>query len=221
MFSIRTVALLFVCAVAASASTIVFEGAPTGVNDGADYVLPYQVSIDGTTQLVDCFDMFDNVNLNDTWTASLLNINQAATSDFFSDSNNLAQYERVAWLAAQSYSTTDQQIGLQYAIWSVFGTAPQTAAAISYEAAADSAAANNYAGFDFDSSRFIQQVGAVAGAPGTEQAFVFQQSSGGLFEGEGEPVAPEPGTIWMLAGALAFAGVAAYRKRSLLSKRNA
>jgi hypothetical protein len=214
MISYKIVAMLVVSSVLANAGTIAFQGAPTGVYDGTHYDLPYEVTIDGTPQLVDCFDIADGVWVGQTWTASLLTLADAASSGFFSSSNDLAQYERVAWLSAQTYSTTDEQIGLQYAIWSVFGTAPQTSAASTYESAADQAAANNYAGFSFSSFMFIQQAGAVSGEAGTEQAFVFNNgSSGTRFTSNTNPVAPEPGTVWMLAGALIIAASVAYRRK--------
>src|SRR5665213_343830 len=155
--SLKAAALLFVSAAFASGDVIVFKGTPTGVNDGVDYVLPYQLTINGTPQRVDCFDIMDSVQVNDTWNADLLTVGQAAVSGFFSDSDQVAKYERIAWLSSRSYGPSDQQIGLQYAIWSVFGTSPQTTAAVAYENAADSAAGSGYTGFDFSSYRFIEQ----------------------------------------------------------------
>jgi hypothetical protein len=205
------VTALLAWAVLLPAATIVFEGAPTGVNDGKDYVLPYQVSIDGAMQLVDCIDFADSVSLNDTYVASVLTLEQAATSGFFSTGGGVGGYERVAWLSAQSYSGDAQQIGLQYAIWNVFGSAAQTADAVMYENAADEAAAGGYAGFDFSTFRFIQQAGAVSGQSGTEQAFVFStpNSPASPFNQQN---APEPVTIWLLGVASGFVGLYAYSR---------
>src|SRR5665213_4274713 len=212
MFSLKAAALLFVSAAFASGDTIAFQGAPTGVNDGVDYVLPYQLTINGTPQLVDCFDILDSVQVGDTWNASLLTADQAAVSGFFSGSDQMAKYERIAWLSSQSYGPSDQQIGLQYAIWNVFGTAPQTTAAVAYENAADSAASSGYTEFDFSSYRFIEQMGAVSGTPGTEQAFVYSDPSLATGAITGSLGAPEPATIAMLGGGLLLLALAA-RKR--------
>jgi hypothetical protein len=204
-----SISIFLLSAAAACASTIVFEGAPTGVNDGSWYVLPYEITIDGSSQLVACYDTFDDVNSGDTWNASLLTLDQAANSGYFTAGNALANYERIAWLYAQPYSDTDQQIGLQYAIWNVFGSAPNTADSIAFENAATQAAANGYQGFDFSGFRFIQQPGITAGSPGAEQAFVYQVS----VSGRGNPVAPEPSTLWSLAGGLFFLSLFAIGKR--------
>lgn len=158
----------------AGADTIVFNGVPTGVNDGQYYVMPYEVAIDGVAQLVACYDIYDEVNFGDVWQANILTLGQVAASGFFSDQPNAYdRYARIGWLESQTYSNNSQQIGLQYAIWSVFGTAPATADALAYEAAADRAAASDYAGFDLNQIRFIEQMGGVPGQNGTKQAFVF------------------------------------------------
>jgi hypothetical protein len=208
----KIVATLVVSSALASGATIAFQGAPTGVSDGTHFVLPYEVTINGTPQPVDCFDMLDDVWVGQTWTAPLLTLSDAASSGFFSASNNLAQYERVAWLSAQSYSSTAEQIGLQHAIWNVFGVAPETAETDAYENAADQAAANKYAGFSFNSFMVIQQAGAVAGSAGTEQAFIFENGSQGtVFSNNSNPATPEPGTVWTLAASLALAAWAGSR----------
>jgi hypothetical protein len=166
----------------AGASTIQFIGTPTGVNDGSFFVLPYEVTIDGVPQLVTCYDLVDEASSGQVWQADLLTLNQAAVFGYFSGSaQSLANYERVAWLDTQTYNTTTEQIGLQYAIWNVFGTAPQTTESLAYEAAATAAAAGGYAGFDFSGFRFIEVPGGVPGQPGTVQALVYNS-----------PV-PEPG----------------------------
>ena len=203
----KPIILLLTLAAAASASTIVFGGEPTGVDDGKYYVLPYQLTIDGVSQLVTCYDTHDEVSSGDTWNANLLTLNQAAATGYFDGANALAGYERVAWLSVQSYSGNDQQIGLQHAIWNVFGSAPVTAAETTYDQAANAAAQSNYAGFNFSGFRFIEEVGATPGAPGTEQAFVFN-----LNPTSTTSATPEPGTLGlMLSGAaLTFAGL---RKR--------
>ncbi len=173
-------------------SQIQFVGAPTGVNDGQFYVLPYQIRIDGNLTLVTCYDSLDEVSPGDTWQANLLNVSDAANFGYFSGKiNSLSLYERIAWLSSRTYSNVSQQIGLQHAIWNVFGSAAMTADATTYANAADTEAAGGYSGFSFSTFRFIEQVGGVPGSQGTKQAFVFRQ-----------PLAPmpEPGAMAQLAG---------------------
>ena len=188
-------------------SQITFVDAPTGVNDGAYYVMPYRIKIDGVYTLVTCYDTFDDVNPGDKWQANLLSIGDAATSGFFGGPNALPLYERIAWLSSRTYSNDKQQVGLQHEIWRVFGSASLTQDAAIYGNAADVAAANGYAGFDFSTFRFIEQVNGVAGRPGTEQAFVFR-------EGGSPAPLPEPGALAQLgAGALLILGAGRYWKK--------
>jgi hypothetical protein len=161
----------------AQPATIQFVGTPTGVNDGSFYVLPYQLTIDLALQNVTCYDFLDDVNPGNAWQANILDLSDAADSGFFS-TESVAAYERIAWLSAQTYLNSAEQIGLQYAIWDVFDPGVRTSAdSLSYSQAADAAASGGYADFDFSNFRFIQEVGVVAGASGTFQAFVFQTAA--------------------------------------------
>src|ERR1700689_931072 len=68
----------------ADSVTITLTGAGPA-NDGPDYVLPYQLTIDGQGPYdADCYDFFDNLNLGQSWQANELSLNQAATSGAFS-----------------------------------------------------------------------------------------------------------------------------------------
>lgn len=186
-------ALLIAAAGVASADSIQFIGVPTGVNDGHYYDLPYQVSINGVDQLVTCYDVFDDVNFGDKWQANLLNLSQASASGYFATNPNaLAGYEEIAWLDAQAYTNTTQQIGLQYAIWNVFGSYATSAASLDYTAQANAAAASGYQGFSFNNVRFIEEIGGVAGRSGTEQAFVFWEPAAQ------STATPEPTTLFLM-----------------------
>jgi hypothetical protein len=198
-------ALLLIAVHIANANTIQFLGVPTGVNDGQYYDLPYQIAIDGTADLVACYDIFDDVKSGDVWNANLLTLGQAAATGYFSaDAKALEGYEQIAWLDSQPYQNAAQQIGLQYAIWNVFGSAQTSAAALGYEARANAAAATSYSGFSFSNVRFIEQVGGVSGQPGTEQAFVYWQSPAAL-DLSPTSVTPEPSTAILLLSGLLLA----------------
>ncbi|MEP6714806.1 MAG: hypothetical protein ABJC09_04490 [Terriglobia bacterium] len=202
--------VLAIIAAAAHASVIQFIDAPTHINDGSFFALPYEITIDGKPQLVACYDIYDDVNFGDTWQAQLLSLSQASITGFFSSNPaSLAKYERVAWLDAQPYSTTAEQIGLQYAIWDVFGSYRSSPESLLYEASADRAAALNFAGVDFSQVRFIEQTGGVAGQSGTKQAFVFWQSLPSDSVTVNNPT-PEPQSLLLtLSGGLLIAGMVA------------
>jgi hypothetical protein len=195
----RFAAFILLMAPFAGATTINFLGTPTGVNDGIYYVLPYQLAIDGVTQNVVCYDFLDDVSIGDTWQANILSLAGAASSGFFPTST-LATYERVAWLAAQTYTSAAEQVGLQHAIWNVFGSVAETAESLFYEQAADSAAATGYAGVDFSGFRFIQEAGAVSGGSNTEQAFVYQAA--GIPANGFASAIPEPETMTLFAAGI-------------------
>jgi hypothetical protein len=186
----------------AQPATIQFVGAPTGVNDGSFYVLPYQLTIDAALQNVTCYDFLDEVSPGNVWQANILGLSDAADSGFFSD-ESVSAYERIAWLSAQTYSNSAEQIGLQYAIWDVFDPGVRTNPdSVSYSQAADTAASGGYAGFDFSNFRFIQEVGAVAGTSGTFQAFVFQVAATTTSQRELDAPIPEPSTAVLFAGGI-------------------
>jgi len=198
-----SLAALFAAAAGfASADNIQFVGVPTGVNDGYYYDLPYEISINGVDELVTCYDVFDDVNFGDQWQANLSTLSQASASGYFStEPGAMAGYEEIAWLDAQAYTNTAQQIGLQYAIWDVFGNYATTPDSLAYTAAALAAAASGYQGFSFDNVRFIEQIGGVVAQPGTEQAFVYWEAPPGL-------ATPEPATATLvLLGLLSLAAI--------------
>jgi hypothetical protein len=206
-------ALIAALPILATAESIQFVGVPTGVNDGNYYVLPYEVTIDGSPQLVVCFDVYDDVNFGDVWQAQLLDLNQAATSGFFSTVDALAKYEEVAWLDAQPYTTPAQQVAIQYAIWDIFGTYRSTPDSLAYAAAANAAAASGYAGFSFSGVRFIQQIGAASGKEGTEQAFVYWGSQLSSQRSDETSSLPEPSTVRLFIPGMVFLAGMAVCKR--------
>src|ERR1035441_3409652 len=63
--------------------SVTFIGVPTGVNDGADYVLPYQLNVNGVLTNATCYDIFDNVVDGQSWTANALTFTQAAATGQF------------------------------------------------------------------------------------------------------------------------------------------
>ena len=167
------------------------------VNDGTDYVLPYQLSVGGTTYYADCYDALDEIQVNQTWQANELSLNEAAASGQFStDGDALAGYQEIAWLSAQPTPTDQSQIDLQHAIWSVFDPAQYTISP-GLQASFNAAEANNFIGFDFNEYMFLE---AIPGSNPLAQAFVIDTPVQGS-EGVDPPDSPEPGgTVPILIG---------------------
>jgi hypothetical protein len=184
------------------------------VNDGVDYVLPYQLTINGQGPYnADCYDFFDNVNLGQSWQAIELTLNQAATSGAFSGasghgvgSNALADYQEVAWLSAQATPTPQSQMDLQHTIWNVFdpgafGVTPGMQQILGNLATAQ---ASSYNGFSFANFLFLE---ATTGNPGDgtfPQAFVIDTN--GNTTGS-NPIAPEPDSVVLLGIGVALIAV--------------
>jgi hypothetical protein len=100
---------------------VTFADAPTGVNDGTDYVLPYLLTVNGAPVAATCYDIFDNVTGGQSWTANELTVNQAAaTGQFSADADALAGYEEVGFLSQQITGSAQNQIDLQHDIWNIF-----------------------------------------------------------------------------------------------------
>lgn len=197
----------------ADSVTVTLAGAGP-VNDGADYVLPYQLTIAGQGPYdADCYDFFDNVNVGQSWQANELTLNQAATFGAFSGtsghgvgSNALADYEEVAWLSAQATPTPQSQVDLQHVMWNVFDPGAFAVTTSMQPILGNLAAAEalSYNGFSFGNFLFLE---ATTGNPGDgtfPQAFVID--TGGNTTGA-NPVAPEPGSVVLLGIGVALIAI--------------
>src|SRR5258707_115501 len=93
-----------------------------GANDGSDYVLPYELSINGALTPADCYDFFHDVYVGETWTADVLTLDEAITHGQFSQRTNAASgYREIAVLRSFTFATTAEQIAIQHVMWNVFG----------------------------------------------------------------------------------------------------
>jgi hypothetical protein len=189
---------------------VVFEGTygPAVLDHpGGVAVTPYEVSINNVIQVVTCYDIQDEVDPSNNWPAYEYTLDEAIAQGMFSSGFGDATvgYKSVGWLSAQTYVGTDQEVGLQYAIWDIFGspvtgslTVGQYAAYQAYETALNTAVGNNFAGFDFSNTTYLEPTTGSVGADGTKQPFVFAITTGG----GNQTSAPEPGTMVMIGSGL-------------------
>jgi len=203
-------ALIFPTAtVYADSVTVTVTGAGP-VNDGVDYVLPYQLSINGGVPFdADCYDYFDHIVTGQSWLANELNLNQAAgvggSGAFSGTPNALTGYEEVAWLSSQATPAPQDQIDLQHDIWNVFDPG-SFGVNNGMQAYLDNWQAN---GPGLDSSYYSNYVflEAAAGTPGDgsfPQTFVFLATG----NPDINPVSPEPDSMVTIAVGLSLIAIA-------------
>jgi hypothetical protein len=193
-------------AFAAPIVNVEFVGPGTSVADPSGVaVTPYAIKIDGVDQVVTCYDLFDGIADGETWSAYEYSLADAIDHGMFSSGfgDPTLGYESVGWLSAQTYSTPEEEVGLQYAIWDVFAdvnalSGDEATAYQHYENLLTAEIGNNFADFDFSHTTFLEPTTGAVGATGTKQAFVFAVTSGG---GD-QTSAPEPGTIVMIGSGL-------------------
>ncbi len=189
-------------------------------NDGVDYVLPYELSINGLLTPADCYDFFDEVTVGEQWQANELTLSEAAQFGAFSGaaydngSTALDNYEEVAWLSSQPTSTEQNQIDLQHAIWNIFdpGAFAVTSGMQTYLTGWQSALNTGLDPSWFDDYLFVE---ATSGAPGDgtfPQTFVIETGSG---QNNSSPTTPEPGSIVLLSIGVALLWIGARRPSHL------
>lgn len=198
----KTLALTGLLALAititANASSLITLTGVQGTSDGADYVLPYHLTIQGIqnsaggdTFDATCYDFFDTMSIGESWQANLLTVDQAATSGKFAgDPDALSNYKLVAALSSfYTPATTPQgQIDLQHAIWDVFDPGQFTV--------------------DAGMHGYLDQANGISGSLDYAN-FVFVESTvPGIQEFVIDPVpvsdTPEPGTLLMALGGMAL-----------------
>jgi len=210
-------ALLLTSALASGDSLTVELTGVSGANDGQYYVLPYQLTIDGTPVDAICYDALDEVSMDQVWPADELSLAVAASQGLFSDvPDALSSYETVAYLA--SYWFTGQitiladQIALQHAIWNVFDPGAFTVSSSFVESLlgpdglapeAALAAFNQYNDFSFLEA-IPEDDGYLA------QSFVLYTPEGG---GGQSPSVPEPRSTILLGLGLLLIGILKIRPR--------
>lgn len=189
--------------VQADTVAVTYVDAPTGVNDGPDYVLPYVLNVNGTAVDATCYDIFDNVSGGQSWTANELTVNQAATTGQFRSyaGGALTGYEEVGFLSQQVTSSAQNQIDLQHDIWNVF--APDTySVTTGMQAYLNLLTTAAYTDFSFSSVRFLEDVNQTTGRA---QAFVIDPPA----------ATPEPETIVLTGVGMLLLGLIGVYRRQL------
>jgi hypothetical protein len=181
---------------------VTFLGADTGVNNGTDYVLPYQLNVNGAVVNATCYDIFDGVSTGQTWQANELTVSQAATSGQFSGPNALAGYEEVAFLSQQATNFAQDQIDLQEDIWNVFAPGSFKVITPGMQAYLDRLNTQAFTNFNFDSIRFLED--AYPTDSSRVQAFVINNPT----------ATPEPGTVMLLGTGLLLVGIGRIHRKS-------
>jgi hypothetical protein len=99
---------------------VTLEGT-SGVSNGTNYVLPYDLSINGQNILADCYDFLDVVAVGETWAANIDTLAEAATSGKFSGRPGALQgYELIGVLSTLATFGAQSQIDVQEDLWNVF-----------------------------------------------------------------------------------------------------
>ena len=193
-------ATMFIAAITLPADTIVSVTliAAGPVNDGADYVLPYVLSVNGVAMDADCYDYQDHVEVGQSWQAYEFTLSEAAAQgQYKGETNALIDYEDVAWLSSQATPTTQDQIDLQHVIWNVFypGTFVPTPGMTVYTNLLD-VAQPGFTTTEFADYSFLEAVPTLGA--NLAQAFVIQTSTigGG---GQNPGPAPESGSRILLS----------------------
>ncbi len=200
--------------------TVKFVGPGTTVTDShGTAVTPYAITINGSPQVVTCYDYDDEIGLGQSWSAYEYTLSEAISSGMFHTGFGDATigYESVGWLSAQTYGTPAEEVGLQYAIWNVFEhdipalTGDSLTAYNNYESALSAEVTAGFADFNFNHTTFLEPTAGVPQQAGTKQAFVFAITSGG---GD-QTSAPEPGTMVMIgSGLLCLLGSIGFKRFS-------
>jgi hypothetical protein len=170
-----------------------------GVSNGADYVLPYYLLINGVTLSADCYDFFDTITAGESWNANIDTLAQAAASGMFSgDPGALPGYELIGVLSTLATPTAQSQIDVQEDLWNVFDPHfAVTSGMASYLSTAN----GEIATFDFSSMEFIEPV------KGEDvQAFVTSN-------------VPEPASLFLIGMGLAAVGIIKRRRTKVQRAR--
>ncbi len=172
--------------------TLLDAGVPP-VYDGANYVGPYTIQLNGRDVPVLCIDFADDSSVGDQWDAYVNPLEASLTKTYHPLA--LVKYEEEAYLYSMSLRPDADRIGIQHAAWAIFD--------------------QGYAA-DSDAERWIEQAQENYGTvkPGNFEILSGVRSHAGSRKQEflTETVIPEPTLLELLAG-LATIGLALLGRR--------
>lgn len=195
--------LLLLSATVLNAETVhvTFQGVPTGVNDGVDYVAPYSLTVDGVYYDATCYDFFHSVTFGQSWNAKELTLSEAIAHGQFSGLSNASLgYRQIGFLAFLSAPTSLDQIDLQHVIWNVF--APDTFSVTpNMQSYLDLLSTSAFATYDYRKVVFLEDV---SNSSNHAQSFVIDP-----------PVAaPEPSYFGLILVGLSLITASSLRRRT-------
>jgi hypothetical protein len=164
----------------ADAVTIQFVNVGSGDNNAVAYVGPYNLLVNGVLTQGTCISPFLEVDPPYQWTANVDPIADFADPQY-------TQLLQAAWLVGQFAASSDQ-IGIQQAVWNLFGAAYTDTDTLSWGAAAVS----GY--LSVNPSNFSVLVPVPADFT---QSFLIESGVSGI-----ESSVPEPALWWIVAAAL-------------------
>lgn len=200
----KAIALLFFTSLLASAEVVTVQLTGTsGVSDGADYVLPYQLSINGAASIgADCYDLFDVVFVGESWTANEFTLAQVLVDgQYAGDVDATENYELAGIFSTLATTSPQDQIDLQHDFWNLFdpGSFVPNTGMSAYLATAESQLGT----FDFANTRYLE---GVSGTSPAVQAFVINKTDTLEFSDS-----PESGTALLMG--IGLVGVVALGRR--------
>jgi hypothetical protein len=104
-----------------------------GANQGGVYVAPYYLSINGGSPVsVICDDFSHEVNILETWTATIHSFSNLNGTRF--GTADTQEYEEAAWLYTQYLGDASQAGNINFALWALF--TPSTTSSSGYTSGA-------------------------------------------------------------------------------------
>lgn len=118
----KTLLTLLTLAVTLSAAPTrvdaVLTGIGTPLSDGATYIGPYTLSINGQEVAGMCIDPFHSVAVGNGWTANITDLTDLSSTY---SPEGLLKYQVGAWLYSEIIKPDADRIGLQHAAWALAG----------------------------------------------------------------------------------------------------
>jgi hypothetical protein len=176
---------------------VTLVNAGDGVNDGAYYVAPYTLGINGKNYAAMCVDFLDDSYIGAKWQANFTDLSPNTTNfgnTYLGNGSQTAQkYEEEAYLYSMigSNSTAQQRIDIQHAAWGLTDTSFHMDAGALAEL---KIAQNNYQSAAFQAQLPYYEVVSDMSPRGRQQEFIIEN-------------APEPASIGLFGAGLILSAI--------------